>query len=192
MSTSTSKPTKAAALAQVQALIAGTQKRFPNQTFTLGNTTFTTATLVQTLQSLAAAMTAVNTAEASAKDARTALQGVNAKVGPVLRDLRRVILAAFGNSTEALADFGLTPPKARAPRTAEQKAAAAAKLRATRAARGTASKKQKAAVKGNVTGIEIKPVTEPTPSPTPSAQATPATQPAPSTVNTPSQGAPTK
>jgi hypothetical protein len=57
-----------------------------------------------------------------------------------------------------LADFGLQPPKARKPLTNEQRAAAVAKLRATRAARGTTSKKQKLSVKGDVTGVQITPV----------------------------------
>ena len=46
MSTNTSK-SKAAALAHVQALIAGTQKHLPNGSFTLGNTTYTAASLVR-------------------------------------------------------------------------------------------------------------------------------------------------
>ena len=46
----TTSNTKAAALAHVQALIAGTQKHFPNGSFTLGNTTYTSASLVQVLQ----------------------------------------------------------------------------------------------------------------------------------------------
>src|SRR5260370_42324395 len=58
------------------------------------------------------------------------------------------------NATETLADYGLKPLKARATRTSEQKAKAAAKVRATRKARGTTSKKQKASVHGMVTTTE--------------------------------------
>ncbi len=79
-------------------------------------------------------------------------QAAQAQVGPILLAFKRLVLAAFANATQTLADFGLTPPKARAPLTAEQLAARAAKAKATRAARGTTSKKQKLAVKGNVTG----------------------------------------
>ena len=61
-----------------------------------------------------------------------------------------------------LADFGLAPRKEPAPKTTEEKAAAAAKAKATRQARGTTSKKQKLTVKGNVTGIIVTPVTAPT------------------------------
>jgi hypothetical protein len=153
--------TKAAALARVQALIAGTQKHFPSGQFTLGNTVYTTASLVQLLQGLAAAMTAVNTAEASVKDALKALQGLSAIDTPVIQVYVRYVRAAFDSAAQTLADFGLEPPKARTPLTAEQKAAAVAKLRATRKARGTTSKKQKLAVTGNVTGVVVTPVTAP-------------------------------
>jgi hypothetical protein len=171
MSSSTSNQTRAAALAYVQALIAGTNKHFPNGSFTLGNATFTTASLLQVLQSLAAAISAVIAAHANVKDALTALQDLQAKVDPTLGAYRRFILAAFSSATQSLADFGIAPPKVRAPRTAEQKAAAAAKAKATREARGTTSKKQKLAIKGDVIGVTVTPVT--------STSATPAAQPAP-------------
>jgi hypothetical protein len=68
----------------------------------------------------------------------------------------------FGDAADILALFGLEPRKAPAPRTGEENAAAAAKAKATRTARGTASKKQKLAIKGNVTGITVVPTTAPT------------------------------
>jgi hypothetical protein len=181
MSIITSK-TRAAALTHVQALVAGTQKHFPAASFTLGNAQYTTASLVQLLQGLADAMSTLSAAHTSAKDALAALQGEEAKVGPVIQAYRRFILAAFSNVTQTLADFDLEPPKARAPRTGEQAVAAAAKARATRAARGTTSRKQKLAIKGDVTGITVTPLT--TPAATPPAQ--PASNP-PSTQGTASK-----
>jgi ABC-type transporter Mla subunit MlaD len=166
MPNTTSKVSKAAALAQVQALIAGTQKHFPSGQFTLGNVAYTTASLVQLLQSLAAAMTAVATAQASAKDALTNLQSVAATVKPAMQAYVRYVRAAFNNATQSLADFGLQPPKARTPLTTEQKAAAKAKAAATRKARGTTSKKQKLAISGDVTGVSVTPITAPAASPT--------------------------
>jgi hypothetical protein len=193
MSTTTSKTSKATALASVQALINGTNKRFPNGTFSIGNTTYTTAALVQLLESLAHAITAVNAAEATTADAVVARRGIEAKVNPVIRDYRRFLRVSFGTATEALADFGLTPPKARAPRTSEQKAAAAAKLRATRAARGTASKKQKATIKGKVTGVAITPIVEAAAAPPATTPATTSSaQPAPGASNVPGNATPTK
>ena len=161
MSRSTSN-TKAAALAHVQAIIAGTQKHFPNGSFTLGTVTYTSASLVQVLQDLVSAMQARNVAETGAKDALTTVQATQAKVGPILRAYERLVLVTFAGATQTLADFGLAPPKARTPLTAQQLAARAAKAKATRIARGTTSKKQKLAVKGDVTGVVVTPVTLPT------------------------------
>ncbi len=179
MSSSTSRAT-ATALAQVQALIAGTQKHFASANFTLVGTAYTSATLVTTLTSLANALSAVLSAHAGVKAALTALAKVNATVGPVEQAYRRCVLAAFASAPQELADFGVPAPKARTPRTSAQNAAAAAKAKATRAARGTTSKKKKLAVKGDVTGVSITPVTTPA-APAPSLAA----QPAPSEPATP-------
>jgi len=197
MTISTSTKTKAAALAQVLALIAGTQKHFPNGSFTIGSTTYTTASLVQVLQGLANTMAALNAAQAGAKDALAAEQGAETTVGPIVRAHRRLVLAAFANATQTLADFGVAPPKVRTPLTTEQKAAAAAKAKATRLARGTTSKKQKLAVTGNVTGVTVTPVTAPTAAPPaapvpPVMPATPSAQTASTTPSAPSTGAATK
>jgi hypothetical protein len=182
MSSTTSKPdTKAAALAHVQALIAGTKLHFPSSTFTFAGTVYTAASLVQILQGLANAMTAHNTAQAGAKDALAAEQAMRKQVSPILLAYKRFILLTFTNATQTLADFGLTPPKARTPLTTEQRAARAAKAKATRTARGTTSKKQKLAIKGNVTGVTVTPVTAPTaarPPAAPAAPVTPASPPA--------------
>jgi hypothetical protein len=186
---STSKPTKAAALARVQALIAGTQKHFPNGSLSFGNAAYTTASLVQLLQSLVDAMTLLNADELSVKDSLLALKGLKVHVDPVVREYERFILAAFGNASQQLADFGMQPPKARKPMDAQQRAAAVAKLRATRKARGTTSKKQKLAVKGDVTGVVVTPVTNPASlTGTPPAPLGPPAQPAPAISNVPTAG----
>ncbi len=169
MSSTTSKLTKAETLALVQALIAGTEKHFPNGSFTLGSTTYPAASLIQVLQGLINAMTARNAAEASAKDAVAAEHATQTQVAPIILAYKRLVLLTFTNATATLADFGLTPPKARTPLTTEQLAARKAKAAATRLARGTTSKKQKLAIKGNVTGVTVTPVTAPTAA-TPPAQ----------------------
>ena len=186
MSTTKSN-TKAAALAHVQALIAGTTKHFPSGSFTIGSTTYTSASLVQVLQSLANAMLARNAAEAGAKDALTAEQAAQKQMGPILRAYERLVLAAFANASQTLADFGLAPPKARTPLTAQQLAVRTAKAKATRTARGTTSKKKKLAIKGDVTGVVITPVTQPH-EPAPAAPEVPVTPASPPTqlVPTPS------
>jgi hypothetical protein len=169
MSTNPEKVSKASALASLRALIAGTQKNSTSESFTFGNATYTAASLVQMLQHLVDATTAHDVAQAKVKDVFLALRDAKAQVSPVLRAYRRYLVAKYGNATETLADFGLKPPKARAPRTSEQKAASAAKARATREARGTTSKKQKAQIHGVVPAPAQ-------PAPVPS---TPAPKPAP-------------
>jgi hypothetical protein len=159
----TVKLSKASALEGVRALIAGTQKHTPTSTLAFGNATYASASLVQMFQSLVDAMTAHEVASAKAKDVLPVLRDVVTKVGPVLRAYRRFLVATYGNATETLADYGLKPPKAKAPRTSEQKASAAAKLRATRKARGTTSKKQKASIHGVVTTQAATPPAPPAP-----------------------------
>ncbi len=158
MSTNNPK-NKAANVARLQAMILGLQKRFPNGQFTLENRAFTTGTLVPLLQTLIDAIHKVNAAEASKTVAVATMNGTRAEVNQVYLALKRNLQNTFGTDAETLGDFGLEPRKAPAPKTAEQKAAATAKRRSTRQARGTASKKQKLAIKGDVTGVVVTPVT---------------------------------
>jgi ABC-type transporter Mla subunit MlaD len=162
-----SKSNKAATLTSLRELIAGTQQHTPSGSLTFGNATYTSASLVQLLQSLVDAMAALNDAEARVKDVTATLRDLSAKVRPVVVAYRKYLVATYGNATQTLADYGLKPHKAPAPRTSEQKAAAAAQLRATRKARGTTSKKQKASIKGVVTPAPEPPVAAP-PAPSPS------------------------
>ena len=186
----TTSNTRADALAHVQAIIAGTTKHLPNGSFTLGNTTYTSTSLVQVFQRLVSAMLARNAAETGAKDALTAEQAARAQVDPILRAYEHLVLVTFAGASQTLADFGLAPPKARTPLTAEQLAARAAKAKATRIARGTTSKKKKLGVKGNVTGVVVTPVTAPTPA-TPASPAPPVTPaPAPAQPGTTTSSAP--
>jgi hypothetical protein len=159
-------------------LAAGAQKHL--STFTqvvIGSSTFTPAQVVTELQDFAALRTSVDTAKAAVK---AALQDEQSK-GPALRAFIIAFIAfvraAYGNSPDVLADFGLNPKKVRKPLTAEEQAAAVAKRNATREARGTKGKKAKASIHGNVTGVTITPVTAPAETP-PAAAAPAAAQPA--------------
>ena len=111
---------------------------------TFGNVTYPATSLVQTLQGLLDAMAAHDAAATKATDLLLAVRAQVATVGPVYRAYKRYLVATYGDATQTLADYGLTPPKAKGPLTVEQKAVALQKLRATRKARGTTSKKQKA------------------------------------------------
>jgi hypothetical protein len=184
MSSTKSKPDKAAALASMRALIAGMQKHFPNESLTLGNTAYTTDTLVKALQGLADALTAVDAAQANAKDAVNALRAMKAKVGPLERNLRSFLRLRFGTANAQLVDFGVQPAKARTPLTSDKRVVATAKAKATRTARGTTGKKKKLAVKGDVTGVVVTPVTRPA-SPPPTAAPAVAAPAAPATASAP-------
>ena len=70
-----SNASKAATLALLQAVISGTQKHFSTGPLTIENTVYTEATLVPLFQSLADAITALNTAQKNAEDALTAVEG---------------------------------------------------------------------------------------------------------------------
>jgi hypothetical protein len=161
--TTTSKATtQAATLAQLQALITGLLKQLPSGSFTLLSTVYTTATLVTALQGTLAALTAVTTAHAALKVTLAAWDAEEAKMGPVILALRRILQSMYADAPDTLAVFGLEARKVPAPRTLAQKAASAAKAAATRTARGTASKKAKSVISGNVTGVKIVPITAPT------------------------------
>jgi hypothetical protein len=141
-------------------LAGGAQKHLSGlPQLVLGSGTFTPAQVVTQLQSFANLRNSVNTAKAAVS---AALEDEKSQ-GPSMRAFYTAFIAyvraAYGNSPDVLADFGLPPKKARKPLTAEQKAAAAAKRSSTRAARGTKGKRQKAAIKGDVTGLVMTPVT---------------------------------
>ncbi|HEX8794009.1 MAG TPA: hypothetical protein VF765_23870 [Polyangiaceae bacterium] len=160
-------------------LLAGTRKRFPNvsQTLTLDGAPVTVDAVTKELQGFlddhAAVAAAKATLKAKVAAEDTGLAALNALVKAFIAFLR----VNFGSDAEALADFGLAPPKAPAPLTAEQKAVAAEKRKATRAARGTKSPKQKRAIHGNVTVQLVVTPAEPTEAtpPAPAASTVPAT-----------------
>jgi hypothetical protein len=161
-------------------LAAGTQKHLSTITqLIVGSGTYTATQVETQLNAFAALRNDVDAAKAVVKaklaDEATQLPAMRAFFIAFIAFVR----AAFGNSPDILADFGLAPKKVPTPLTAVQKAAAAAKAKATRQARGTKGSKAKLAVKGNVTGVVVTTVTS---SPAVSAAPEPA-QPAPTTSN---------
>ncbi|HEX8796565.1 MAG TPA: hypothetical protein VF765_36695 [Polyangiaceae bacterium] len=149
---------KEAALAEQ--LIAGTQKHLATLTQVIvDGSAYTPAQAEAQLQAFANLRNDVDTARAALKaklvDETAKAPGLRAFLVAYIQ----FVMAAFGSSPDVLADFGLQPKKARAPLTTEQKAAAAAKRAATRKARGTTGKRKKLAVTGNVTGVQITPIT---------------------------------
>jgi hypothetical protein len=133
---------------QLRGLIAGTQKHPSGGPSALDGVTYTGATLLQTLQGLEDALTAVDTSRAAWKDALQNADEALAKVQPVVQAYRSWLLATFGNSPAMLADFGMSPRKGRTPLTTDQQAQANARSEATRKARHTMGSKQRLKVTG--------------------------------------------
>ena len=144
------KVTKVTMIQRVRDLIAGTLKHSPNGSLTFDGQTFTAQSLIQVFQDLENAISKVDAAKASWKDALKNMAGTKAKVNPIIRGYRSWVVTTYGDAPTMLADYGVTPRKAPAPLTADKTVIAVAKRAATRAARHTASPKQKAAIKGDV------------------------------------------
>jgi hypothetical protein len=136
----------------------------------IGGSTYTPADLVKLIQSRIDSADRTNTTKAAWHSEVLAGRALNTNLAPIVRNLRQYVINVFGETSPVLADFGFAPPK-RATLTPEQKAAAAVKAKATRAARHTSGKKQKKAVKGDVTGIVVTPVTAQKPGTSPAAPA---------------------
>ena len=156
---------KSTDVALAMQLLAGVKKHFPTaSSLTFGSATFTPAQTEAFLQTLIGLRTAVD----DAKSATKAKIVAEAAQAPSLRSqmaaLVAYVKATFGNSPDALADFGLKPKKTAAPLTIDQLAAAAAKRAATRAARHTMGPKKKQQVKGTITTIATSPAA-PAPAP---------------------------
>ncbi len=83
---------------------------------------------------------------------------VLADVGPKRSAVRSLVESRFGKGGTQLMQLGF-PPKKTVKRTVVSKAEGVVKGEATRKARGTKGSKQKLEVTGNVTGVELTPIT---------------------------------
>jgi len=102
------------------------------------------------------------------------------------RALKAWVANQFGVASQQAIDFGFPPPKT-ATRTADSKALAVQKAKATRAARHTMGKKQKAQIKGTVvvSTAPAAPANNSAPGGVPAAQAAVVVQPPPQPLATP-------
>jgi hypothetical protein len=120
---------------------------------------------------------AVEAADAVAKAKLAAEEAQAPALLSLMAALLQYVKLTFSGSPDVLVDFGLKPKKARTPMTAEQKAAANAKRKATREARGITTKAAKKAMTGNVVGVNITPVVSPVAAPSPAPVVTQPTAP---------------
>jgi hypothetical protein len=147
-------------------LITGTAKHLASSgQLLLASGSFTPAEVTAQLQAIVNLRAEVDTAKASTQAKLAALDAQMPAHRVFMDAFVSFVKAAFGNSPEVLADFGLKPKKAATPLTVEAKAAANAKRAATRAARHVMGAQQRKDVVGNVTGVVVTPVTAPTTQP---------------------------
>jgi hypothetical protein len=145
-------------IAKLQQLIAGLPKVAPAMVIPYGTQNYDTTQLAAVMQAFVDAATAVASARAALKAAIQAQRDLQAQSGAMVSHVKQVLRMLLSGAEPALVTLGLTPVKAPRALTAEAKVARAAKAKATREARGTKSKKQKAAIHGSVVGVTITPI----------------------------------
>ena len=161
--------TKAEVSGKNAQIVTGIQKHLLSlASIPLTGTTFTGQALITLIQSQAAQAATVAAAAATWHGEVATEQELGQKLRPVLKGLRQYVINTYGATSPVLADFGYTAA-VRKPLDPAAKVAAAAKAKATRAARHTMGSVQKQAVKGDVTGITVTTVTAGSPAATPAA-----------------------
>lgn len=169
-------------------IITAINNNLPAQTnVTLAGTAYTRDTLVASVQQdIDIADAATNAKKTFFNAAATARAQIRARKA-FYKGLQSYVENLF-TDPNVIAQFGFTPHKTTTQDTTT-KTAAVQKRAATRKARHTLGKNQKAGIKGNVTGVEVVPITTPaaagnSPTTPPPTQAPPApVSPAPTPVN---------
>jgi hypothetical protein len=161
-----SRNTSQLTVAQLAALIAGIQKYAANATFMVASQAITAAQAVTLFQTLHDTSAATDAAKAAWKQTLAADKVGEAQNGALAREIRDAIALMFSNAAATLQAFGLSPRKPPTPLSVAARAAANAKAKATREARGTKGSVQKAAITGNVSGVTITPIVIPAAQPT--------------------------
>jgi hypothetical protein len=152
--------------AQYQALLVGLPKYCATTVFTIAGASYTTPQVVALIQSVMNASLAVAPAKATYLATTKAIAQSETTDGETVKEVREVVALMFKNAPSTLAELAISPRKVPQPLSTAARAVAEAKAKATRLARGTTSKKQKALVTGNVTGVSITPITVPSAVPT--------------------------
>ena len=137
-----------------QKLSDGLKKhRSTHASFAIAGTSPTVDDVLAVLDTRIAAENAAVAARAAWQAKVQAARDERTKTRALVSGVRQALQLQYAGAIDTLADFGLKARKQPAPRTPEQKAQAAARAKATRAARHTMGSKQKKGVKGTVTTI---------------------------------------
>jgi hypothetical protein len=177
MGTNTPKPNRSSRTNANQKLVDGLNKhQSVLASMVVNGVPLTAAQAVSKLDEIIAAADLAVTARAAWLAAVTADITERTSTATFVAGVRQAILVAFHGQVDVLADFGLTTRKA-VVRTPEQKQEAAAKAKATRAARHTMGKNKKALITGasvSAGAAASPPATAPAASPGPAPAAAPA------------------
>ena len=165
-----SRPQSQAADASLSTGLVKHEATLPS--FTIAGAIVKTPDVVTTLQSRQNSAKAVESTRAIWQAAVAADRSLRAQANATVSGVKQALHVMFAGSPDTLADFGLTPRKPHVV-TPAVKVAAAAKAKATRAARHTMGAQQKAGIKGALDGVNLVVTAQPpAPSASPSVSAT--------------------
>ncbi len=135
--------------------ISGVDKHLASLTSVMiGGTAYTAPALKAVLQADIDATNAADAARTQWNDLLVTAKAARVTGARVRKAIKTYLVGLYGpNAVGILEDFGFTPPKSTANKTAQSKAVAVEKSAATRAARHTMGKNQKKSVKGTVTPV---------------------------------------
>ena len=174
MGTNTPKNNRKDETAAWQHLIDGLNKHASTITsIVIAGASMTTKDIIGSLQSRIDSAKAAQSTRATWQAAVQADRDDRDKTKTFVSGLKQALLVAFVGQIDTLADFGLTGRKPRFA-TPQEKLAAAAKAKATREARHTMGKNQKAAIKGTVAPTAPAPAVPSAPTPIATTPAAPA------------------
>jgi hypothetical protein len=133
-----------------QTLLDGLRANFPlTATFLLVNVRWKVTDLTKLLSARRAARARTANAKNTYATAVADEEKIENEVAPLRKGLQRTLQGQYGDDGTKLAEFGFSPSKRKKP-SAETTAQAVKQSKATREARGTMTKKAKAAIKGVV------------------------------------------
>jgi hypothetical protein len=137
-------------IAHCQSLIRGLRTKFPKQTLMINGKARPTEAVVKMLESYLIALAAIDEAYRAWRIATaTASRIYFGQIHQLLQHIRAFLEMQYGRDGVELRGFGYKPRK-RPYRSTQAKVNAAEKARATRKARGTKGKRQRARIRGVV------------------------------------------
>jgi hypothetical protein len=134
-----------------QHLIDGLKKHFPKGvSFTVAGKKYTLSQVVSLLQARIDATRSTSVAQEAWISTAEAERTMISETHPVLEGVRATLLTTLDPSQVPLSDFGIAPRRTAATLTTKEQGDRITKWRATREARHTLGRKQKAKIKGAV------------------------------------------